>query len=260
MYRRRRKMRSSYKRRGYSRRIRRRTRIKSARKGVFLRPRTKSYPEVKYFDNYLANKAITCENRATATHLGVNVMFGQIFDALPLGTNRNNRIGSKIHVKKIQLFINASTCGISIASVARYINSVYLRVMCTNLAPGAPGSTYSDVADYWGVQSYTDKIICPINRRTFDVYYDKVYNITSGYPNMNDTAAIATVAGAQKMFKISIPVNRTIEYKDDGKVKESTDNYTISAYTAFPSFLSFTATQYTPLCLNAGIRVYYTDN
>lgn len=260
MYRRRRKMRSSYRRRGITRRIRRKSRIKSARRGLFLRPRTGAYPEVKYFDNYLGNKAITCENRTTGTHLGVNVMFGQILDALPLGTGRNNRIGVKIHVKKIQLKIYAATCGITVGSVAKFINSALLRVMCSNLEPGSPGSTYTDVANYWGVTAYTDKMICPINRRNFDVYFDKVYNITQGYPNFGDATGPDNYAGAHKFIKISIPINRTIEFTDENKVKECQDNYTISAYSAFPGFLNATTTQYTPVCLNAGIRVYYTDN
>lgn len=241
-------------RRRYTRR-RARTRVRLARRGLYLRPRTRAYSEVKYADVYLEDKGVITETAATNVLRLISVQHGDLLTNIPVGTARNNRIGSKIHVKKIVIKQSVNICGFTYNNKEYWLNSLVYRLMVTNTPYGV------DMPAYWGNTTCKDKTICPINRRTFNVHFDKNYNLTTGFYNGNTVGSTTshTSCGMIRHVSASIPVNRTVEFTDTGAMKEQDDIYTVAAIAQIPNFQDVGDVPVVA-CVNSFVRIYYTDN
>lgn len=251
-YRSSRRYRTRYKRRGRSK-----TRVRYAKRGIFLRPRTRAYPEVKYADIYLDQKGILMETMsAGATLRPASVLHNTLLDNIPVGTARNNRIGAKIHVKKIVINQAVNICAFNSGGVSYRLNSILYRLMVTDAT-----SDGTNITDYFSNGACRDRMINPLNRRNYNIYFDKRYDVSSGYVNTTGSdISNAVMAGKIRYLKAVIPVNRTIEYTDSGAVKECQDNYTVAAIATAPNY--FAAGDVAPVvaCVNSFVRIYYTDN
>lgn len=247
-------------RRRYRSRISR-SRVRMARRGVFPRPRTRAYAEVKYADIYLDQKGVIMETSlspSAALLRGSSIQHANLLDNIPVGTARNNRIGSKIHVKKIVIRQSVNICSFKPATVDYLLNSITYRLMVTDAATAAG----TNINDFFSNGTCRDRMINPLNRRNYSVHYDKRFNLTSGYFNGVTAGATATtaMAGYVKYIQATIPVNRTIEYTDTGVVKECNDVYSVAAIATTPNYLNAGDIAPTVACVNSFVRIYYTDN
>lgn len=228
------------------------------RRGIFPRPSTRAYPEVKYIDIWLGEKAITQETYNQGAFMrNDSFLHKDLFDNIPVGTARNNRIGSKVHIKKLVIQQSVSTCGFRWNNIEYPINDITYRLMVTDVSPGT-----SSISDFWSNNTCTDRMLSNINRRKYNVYFDKRYRVFTGYPNYaTSTATVSNqVTGAYKYIKATIPVNRTIEFSDDGSVKECDDNYTVCAVANMPNYTVVGTHLPTIACVNSFVRIYFTDN
>jgi len=252
--RRRTRFKSSYKRR---------TKFRYARRGVFPGKRSRPTTEVKYADSFITGKAVQTTINTDGNAPVNQALFSRILEIIPQGVARNNRIGNRIFVKHITLRVWAHTCGFSYLGNNYSINDAFLRLVCTDSDAGNPNAApvvFNVVNNFFSNNTVgKNKILCPINRRNYQVYYDKVHHVVGTVAN-SSVALNANLATGGQIFKtIKIPVNRGVEFTDAGTIKECYDNFTFHAFALMPEYAAYGSGNVAPVCLDAMIRIYFTD-
>lgn len=240
-------------------------RFKRKRKRRFVRRKRRSYtrsrsgkPEVKYTTIFVANKGIPVDRDGDTYLSNTSYVYTNVFNAITKGTAFYNRIGNKIFVKNIIIKTDMWTCGYSHLGTRYDVNTAMARIIVNNT-----NFTNSTLA-FFAPANGGLKFLCPVNRKNYTVHHDKVYRLSSGYPNDNVTTSSSHLTGDLRRVTINMKLNRYIDWNDFTDIAGAgteglTDHknyFSIAALSQVPRE-GFDNT--TPICSNWMIRIYFTD-
>lgn len=238
----------------YKRRYKRRYRRSS-----YNRAMRKAGEEVKYATVYNTGKGIPVDITADTYIPTGALIFNNLFGIIAKGTNYYNRIGNKVFVKNIVLKADMWTCGFTDSTgYRRDINSALVRVFVTSLNSSTLQPAFFSPANGGA------KMLAPINRKNYQVHYDKTISLSEGYTNDTLTTSSAYYTGKIKRFSVNLRVNKFISWNDftdiPGAGSEGLTNhnyyYSLGALSAIPRNGPDEAT---PVCSNWYARIYFTD-
>lgn len=230
--------------------------------------RRRSKIEVKYFTQKWEDQALMVNTTSTATpHLYANQYFYRDLLASPtIGAGVNQRVGARIFVKSILLKLNMALCPRNEGSTTTEYNTNcgQIRVMFANMVTAVGSNTNDFFAGSW-----KNPFNALVDRRIFDVHYDKVFSVTSGwaaeYYNSGTVASPVMKArmgeGAFIRKNIVIPVNRTVIIYGDGNsayTKDDKDAYSLVVMANAPNIDA--STTFRVFCGSMELRMYYTDD
>lgn len=241
----------------YRMRRRRRTTKVITPSGIRRRRRIKygDKPEIKYRDISVQGAAIYTEPLPNPPNNTLYAGFTNSVNMLSRivqGTDYGQRIGNKIFLMKIKIYVSIWLCVPS--GTTMRLNTGLVRHIISN--PLMNTATDADTASYWSnpLQKHFEDAV---NRKTFTVLYDKTKSITSGYPNDNVTSSNNTVTGAIKNYTITLPINRYVTYNQAGYPKEDYDQFSFTSIAKYPNSTTATSTQ--TFCMDYRIRMWYRD-
>jgi len=234
-YRRRRFRRS---RMSYKRRYRRRSR------------RIPSFTEVKTYSSGINSQIIKVNLPGTAdkTQYPEAFLYNSILNSIVQGTDYFNRIGNQIYVLSVKVKLNVWMC-----SQDEYeLNTGLLRI---NIGEPIGTALTTSFADYYRSNG-KDRIVMPLNRKTYTFHYDRTYKIESGFPNrLTDATDSLKYAGSMRHIEFNIPINRRVEYTTNGAVKNQRDQLSLFATGLVPNAINTQSI----MCSNWYWTTYFTD-
>lgn len=236
------------------------------RKGIFTTRRTlrpkRTRPEVKFMDIAVQNHAIAGAYASTASANLVNspsshILYNNVLTQIIKGTDYYNRIGSRIFVKNIVLYTSYYICPESTEDY-NYV-SVMARFMCGSWITSTASET---IQALFGADT-NEKMTVPLNRKLYTIHMDKRVSYNASWAiNRYVTAAVPPVytqnryGGLVKFKSFNIPVNRSVTYDQQGRVKEDYNVYSFAVFSQLPNMQSNTQQH---LCGQYFIRMYFTD-
>lgn len=217
-----------------------------------------SKPEVKYTTMFLSNKGIPVDRDADTYITNTAYVFTNIFGAIGKGTKFFERIGNKIFVKTVVIKCDMWTCGYTQGANRYDVNTALVRIIVHNL------NFSTNVLAFFAPDNAGLKFLCPVNRKNYTVHYDKVYRLSSGYPNDATITSSSHLTGDIRRVTITLKVNKYIDWNDFTGIAGAgaeglTDHknyYSVSALSQVPRE-GFDATA--PVCSNWMCRIYFTD-
>jgi len=231
-----------------------RRRIK--RRYITKRRKPSSKVETKIYTTHTDSEAIYSTYTLTNGTISPGSWYhkGDLLNGIVNGINANQRIGSKIFVKKIQVLHTLYLCpegnnaSISAAAI-RY-------VICSagwNSAAGTPLNNFFDEPCKVGING-------SLNRRNFIVWKDKTYNINSStYASTNSTGVSVVGQGHMRTIRHTINVNRSVTFvPGQNLVKDERDSFCFFTFAALPGQLPNTEGR--AACQSTRYRVWYTDD
>lgn len=238
----------------------RKYRIKRRRRNY----RASARPEVKVYDKSLTGRGVKLDITTAGTLMQSYFVMSNIFSSIAQGTNSYERIGNRIFVKSIQMRIEYWTCGFTYNSTNQLVNTALMRVICSD----AIGNV--DAQNFFAGTNGGSKIACPLNRKVWNIHYDRVFRLSQGLANVpGGTASTSSYAvGDIRTTVINMPINKIITYAqlDGGSspgVKDDSGLYSFAALASLPNAAAYTTTggaaYPNPVCTNWHLRIYYTD-
>lgn len=235
-----------YKRKGF---FRRKSKLKVLRTSGILKP------EVKSTSNGATDQSVQTYKYTTPTY-DLSSFFTHQVDVLSViqvGTNNNQRIGSKIFVKKILYEIWGDICPKFLATPTTAIscNTTMLRFIFDTNRDLAP-------TGYWR-NSVVYPIMARPDRRAVGIHLDRTYNIDGYLPGQVSGGVQQT--GLGKTFKktFTFNLNRSVTFNPNtGQMKNDSDVYTMRMIGYMPNLTSNTS--YQTHCVMYRTSIYFTDD
>ena len=240
--------------RKYRRRRRRtRTRFRSryrSRSRYRTRRRIPKYDEVKTYATAINSQALKVNIPATGdtTMYPESFIYNSMLNQITQGIDYFQRIGNQIYVLNIKFKMNVWMC-----SANEYeLNTGLFRVII-----GEPTGTAltSSITGFFRTLG-KDKTLQPLNRKKYTFAYDRTYTVESGYTNrLNAATDPLKYSGAIRHFEWNLPMNRRVEYTQDGAVKNQRDQLSLFITPTVPNAIN--AQQV--MCSNLTWTIYYVD-
>lgn len=190
----------------------------------------------------LFDRSIVCNSSRTDGLLG---HIGQ-------GITKSTRIGNQIFVKKMVFKMFLWTCPTS--SQTTYQDGVTVRALITNTRAKYSGIGLYNAPNYFRTPESHQMVQAP-DRSTYNVYHDRLYywrpQIGVRGANAGDNM------GYGREVRITLPINRTVTYNDNGIVKEDRDVINLYLWGHIPMN---TTDNKQLLCGNMTVTTYYTDS
>jgi len=231
--------------------MRRSTRRSGIRKGF-----KKSTPEIKIQTDIYPSLEImaTRLNAVSASLPATGFLINDILRTIVAGTGPNQRVGSRIFVKKIQISITVYLCpeGNSVE-----LNSALIR--CVVGTAGWDKTSGTSIANFFDTPVIYP-FNGPLNRRLYSYFYDKIVTMNSGWAAETDSSGTASAGlGMAKHFNVTLNVNKNIKYIPSSAVPtDEASSYSLFLFGFTPALpANFEARV---ACCTVRTRTWYTDD
>lgn len=240
--------------------MRRRLKYKRKRRYIIKRRRISRRPtkkvETKIYTVNIQSQAIYATHAASATanSAGAWLLTTDLLSNIVPGTAANQRIGSKIFVKKIQMLHTVYLCPLGNSA---QINHATVRYVIGSFGwQQSAGTPFSDFFD----APVNVTINGSMNRRKYMINKDKTYVIASGWPAPNDAAGLLnTGQGMTKVIRHTLNLNRSITYMPgSNQVKDERNSINLACFGYLAGQPAGTETRCA--CQATRYRVWYTDD
>lgn len=231
---------------------------KVKRRSTVRRPRTgmkKNKPEMKIFTSVYEDFAIYATLAAvdTTSSPGAANLYPDLLNRILPGTGSNQRVGSRIFVKKIQYSGIIFLCP---QGNSASLNSALVRLVVCSAGWGTTGGS--------SIQYFFDHPLKRIfngslNRRRYSFFKDKIISLNSGWPASTNASGVQDPGtGLMKHFNITINVNKNVKYSPDlTTVPDEMNSYCLFA---FGAVVQPSNTETRVACMSLRTRVWYTDD
>jgi len=236
------------------RKMRRPMRRKSAIRRRTRRPNKGKSTEVKYIT--LSQQDIPSQieySAASASLFASQHVFSDHLAYIDQGTNRDQRVGSKIYVKFATFHLWTWACP---ESFAQDVDNYFLRCIVSNTGNTRVAAA-SNLPIYFGSLEKRN-INGLINRSNVTVYHDKMYKI-SGASSINNPQSPENVLGNCRRISFTVPIGHIVDYVNDSVVVRNDRDYICLMLIVGCAGMSGASNGVQMCCTDMTIRYYFTD-
>lgn len=236
------------------RKMRRPTRRKSAIRRRARRPTKGKSTEVKYLT--LTQQDIPSQiaySPATASLFQEQHVFSDHLAYIDQGTNRDQRVGSKIYVKFATFHLWTWACP---ESFAQYVDNYHIRCIVSNTG-NTRVAAGNNIANYFGSLEKRN-INGLINRSNVTVYHDKIYKV-SGSASNNNPESPDNILGVSRRISFTVPIGHLVDYVNDSVIVRNDRDYICLMLIVGCPGMSVETNALQICCTDMTIRYYFTD-
>lgn len=190
---------------------------------------------------------------ATATLFAEQHVFSDHLAYIDQGTNRDQRVGSKIYVKFATFHLWTWACP---ESFEQDVDNYYLRCIVSNtgntrIAAGAVVPNYFGSLEKRNINGL-------INRSNITVYHDKIYKV-SGAAAITNPESPSNITGNSRRISFTVPIGHLVDYINDSVIVRNDRDYICLMLIVGCPGMSMETNSMQMCCTDMTIRYYFTD-